>query len=78
VTRKQIENATWLNNFHAIPPELCGNASNPGPVWDFVFYRRLDNGRFQIIRICSPQAAKMFSVTEQDYNRLIEAARGVR
>lgn len=71
VTRKQIEAATWVNNFHVIPAELC----YPGAALHRVgFFRRLDDGRFQLVSVCAAQASKMLSVTAADYQKLLDAA----
>lgn len=73
VTRKQIEAATWLNNYNAIPDELC----YPGAeLYRIGFFRRLDDGKFQFISICSDTAAKMLSATPEDYKKLLDAAMG--
>jgi hypothetical protein len=71
VTKKQIEAATWLNNFHVLEPELC---YPNGPLYEVGFFRRLDDGRFQFIPICTPTGAKMLSVTPEDYKKLLDAA----
>jgi hypothetical protein len=71
ITRKQIEAATWLNNFHSIDPTLCYPG---GPLYERGFFRRLDDGRFQFISICTETAAKMLSVTAEDYKKLLDAA----
>jgi hypothetical protein len=71
VSRKQIEAATWLNNFNAVPKEAC----YPGQALHRVgFFRRLDDGKFQFISICSDTANKMLSATAEDYKKLIDAA----
>lgn len=73
MTKKQIEAATWINNAHAIPDYLC----HPGAdLYRIGFFRRLDDGKFQFISICSGQAAKMLSATEEDYKKLLDAATG--
>lgn len=71
VTRKQIDAATWVNNFNAIPNEACypGNA-----LYRVGFFRRLDDGKFQFVSICSDTANKMLSATAEDYKKLIDAA----
>jgi hypothetical protein len=73
ITRKQIEAATWLNNFHSIDPTLC---YPNGPLYERGFFRRLDDGRFQFISICTETASKMLSATPEDYKKLIDAALG--
>lgn len=73
VTRKQIEAATWLNNFNAIPKEACYPG---GAMYQVGFFRRLDNGKFQFISACSDTAAKMLSATPEDYKKLLDAAMG--
>lgn len=71
VTRKQIETATWLNNFNAIPDEAC----YPGKaLYRVGFFRRLDDGKFQFVSICSDTGNKMLSATAEDYKKLIDAA----
>jgi hypothetical protein len=76
VTKKQIQAATWLNNFHAIPHEFCGDTNNRGPLWNYGFFRRLNDGRLQFISICTEQAGRMFTTTEEDYRKLLDAATG--
>jgi hypothetical protein len=73
VTKKQIEAATWLNNYHVIPDELC---YPEGPLYEVGFFRRLNDGKFQFVSICSPTAGKMMSVTPEDYKKLLDAALG--
>jgi hypothetical protein len=75
VTRREVEAATWLNNFDQVPKEFCGTQSHPGPLWDLAFYRRLDNKKFQIVRLCSSAAVKMASITKEDYDKILEALR---
>jgi hypothetical protein len=71
VTRKQIEAATWVNNFNSLSPELCYPA---GPLYRVGFFRRLDDGKFQFVSACSPTGAKMLSVTAEDYKKILDAA----
>jgi hypothetical protein len=74
VTRQQIEAATWLNNFKAVPKEYCGTSTNRGPLWDYGFYRKLNTGKYQFISLCTNQGSEMFSVTDSDYQKILEAA----
>jgi hypothetical protein len=71
VTRKQIEAATWVNNFNAIPDDAC----YPGKsLYRVGFFRRLDTGKYQFVSVCSDTGNKMLSATADDYKKLLDAA----
>lgn len=73
VTKAQVEASAWLNNFDSIPKEYCGTAAHPGPLWNFAFYRKLDTGKLQIVRICNGQGHNMVSITSGDYLKILDA-----
>jgi hypothetical protein len=70
VTKKQVEAATWLNNFNTIPKEYCLPG---GPMYNLAYYRRLDDGKLQILRLCAGQNHLMFSVWHEDYKKIMDA-----
>lgn len=69
-TRAKIDAAIWLNNA-PIPPEVC--ASEPA-LYQYGFYRRLNNGKFEFISFCSPEANKWLAMYDQDFNKLMDEA----
>jgi len=71
VARKEIEAATWLNNFNAISDEHCLPG---GALYQIGFFRRLNDGKFQFISACSATGERMLSMTAEDYKKLLDAA----
>jgi hypothetical protein len=60
-----------VNNFNAVPKQACYPG---GDLYRVGFFRRLDDGKYQFVSICSDTANKMLSTTAEDYKKLLDAA----
>lgn len=81
VSRAEVEASLLFNNFSAyleLHPELCGTPGARGPAWDLMFYRRLNDGTNQVLRICNPLSEDVVSMKGDDYRRYLDALTPVR
>lgn len=73
VTRRQIEAAIWINNFYPDEGESISELCINDPRLErYVFYRKLNNGKFEVISICDPNAGTMFSMTASDVKEMLD------
>lgn len=72
-TREEIDATIWLNN-SPLPEALCGDElSTPrSELWNYGFYRRLNDGRLEFISFCDPQAAKWLGIIDTDFKNLLD------
>lgn len=70
ITAAQIHSKTWLTN-SPLPAALCEREPE---LKDYGFYRRLDDGKFELISFCNPLAAKMLGMHKDDYKDLLGSA----
>jgi len=57
--------------FNPVPPEFCnGDAS-----LKYGFYRVLDVGKYELISVCNPEAAKMIGIHESEAQKFIPQPR---
>lgn len=72
ITRGQINAAIWKNN--GLDPELCGpsKAESKNPqLWDYGFYRRLNNGKFEFLPFCSLTSNEFFAIQKDDLEKIL-------
>jgi hypothetical protein len=79
ITRQQIRAFAWENN--GLPEDLCGPSKEESPhphLWDYGFYRRLNNGKLQFVPYCKrdeegkPFVSQYFSFHSDDVNRMLD------
>ena len=68
ISRKEIEAVIWLNN-SPLPAELC---TREPILSQYGFYRRLNNGKFEFISFCNPEATKWFAIHEKDMANILD------
>lgn len=68
LTRKQIEAASWLNNFKAVQ-ELCVKYPE---LRDYGFYRKLNDGNLQFLSMCEENAQRMVSFLDTDLKKILD------
>lgn len=64
IHRPNADIAVWL--FNPPPPMFCD--SDP---LKFGFYRRLNSGQYELISVCSPEAAKFIGIHERDAVKIL-------
>jgi hypothetical protein len=52
-----------------MPPGLCEEHPE---LKLYGFYRKLNNGQYEIISFCKPEAVKMISFTDSDFNEMLD------
>lgn len=72
VTRSRINAALWYGI--AIPEDICEKTPE---VQSYGLYRKLNDGRFEFVSICSDEYQDFFSMNKKDFERLLNEA-GVR
>lgn len=70
LTRAKVQALVWLNNSGS--PEFLALCEQTPALKDFGFYRKLDNGQLDFISFCKPAAQQMLTMTEQDFNNLMD------
>lgn len=70
VTREEIEVAIWMNNFNAQElKEICERE----PVMNQVgFYRKLNDGRLELVSVCKKEAHEFLEMTKTDFNTILD------
>ena len=58
VSPKKIKAALWINNL-PIPEEVCKEAPE---LYDYGFYRRLNDGSFEFVSVCDKVASEFFEM----------------
>ena len=71
ITRSEIEATVWLNN-SPLPNEIC--RANP-ELTRYGFYRRLNDGRFEFVSFCRPNAKEWIAIHKDDLERLLNKLR---
>jgi hypothetical protein len=71
VTRKEVDAASWLNNFGV--EEFVALCNEHPELKDFGFFRKLDDGTFQFLSACDPNAKRMISFKDEDLKKILDA-----
>ena len=75
ISRGQVRATVWLNN--GLPDGICDRE----PVlWDYGFYRKLKDGKFEFMSFCDPRAKDWVSIYKDDFERILDGLlpKGVR
>lgn len=67
LSKQEIEATIWLNN--GLPVGIC--EKNP-ELYDFGFYRKLDDGDLEFISFCDPRSKEWFGIYKDDLNRILQ------
>lgn len=67
VTRGEVRAYFYLNN--GLPADLCEREPR---LRDYGFYRRLNDGRFEFVSFCSPDAKRYLGILDDDLERLLD------
>lgn len=68
ITRKEIEATVWRNNA-PIPAAIC--AATP-ELHDYGFYRQLNDGGFEFVSFCAPEASQWLAIHESELKRILD------
>ncbi len=69
VTRQRINANLWYGI--AIPEDLCDTNQE---IKSYGLYRKLNNGQFEFVSICSDEFENFFSIQKDDLERLLNEA----
>lgn len=56
--------------------EICGvsKAESKNPeLWDYGFYRKLNDGTFEFMPYCNPIARDYISMTKEDFKKILDS-----
>lgn len=67
-TRAEIDAVIWLNN-SPIPADVCAREPSLN---DYGFYRRLNDGTFEFISFCHPDAHLWVAMHKDDFIKLLD------
>lgn len=67
-TKTQINAAIWLNN--GLPAEFCCDKCEG---WEYGFYRKLNDGKFEFISLCDPKAKDWVSMHKDDFKKFTDS-----
>lgn len=68
VTRREVEATIWLNNT-PIPNDICEREPE---LKSYGFYRRLNDGKFEFMSFCNPEAVQWLSIHKDEFFRFMD------
>jgi len=68
VTRRQVNAKLWLNNM-PVPEYVCNQSPE---LRDYGLYRRLNNGKFEFISVCSQGINDFKSMDNDSLNKFLD------
>ena len=67
ISPKKIRAALWINNL-PVPEEVCKESPE---LYDYGFYRRLNDGSFEFVSVCDKVASEFFEMYKDDLKNIL-------